>query len=230
MVDEIFIDGNKLPKKLTKQEIHILFEKYKNGDEEARQMIIVHNVRFVLYEVVHRFKNVEYDKKDLVQVGNMGLINAIDTFDVSRNIDFLTYAIKCIDNEILMFLRKMKKYKNNDSIDRKIIVDDCNLTLKDVIESDIDIANEYNDKETYQILRYLVDNLPEKERKVVMLYFGFYDGRTFNQQEIASMLGVSQSKISRMISKIVQKLGVSLKNQSVMKIDINNKKSKIKKI
>ena len=101
--NEMFIENN-LPAVLTKDELMRYFENYRNGDEKARQIIIYHNIRLVLYEVRKRFCNTMHDEKDLVSIGLIGLIKSVDGFDLSRNIEFMTYATRCIDNEILMFL------------------------------------------------------------------------------------------------------------------------------
>ena len=118
--EELFLDANDLPKPLSKDELSELFDKIKLGDEEAKNKVIEHNIRLVLYEVTKKFRTVNYDKKDLISIGNVGLIKAVLTFDKSRNMEFATYAVKCIDNEILQFLRKLKKLQNIDSLDRTI--------------------------------------------------------------------------------------------------------------
>ena len=109
--EELFLDANDLPKPLSKDELSELFDKIKLGDEEAKNKVIEHNIRLVLYEVTKKFRTVNYDKKDLISIGNVGLIKAVLTFDKSRNMEFATYAVKCIDNEILQFLRKLKNFK-----------------------------------------------------------------------------------------------------------------------
>ena len=173
--DELFIDGHKLPKLLSKQEVYELLEKIKQGDELAREKLVEHNIRLVLYEVTGRFKSVEYDKKDLVSIGNVGLMKAITTFDTSKKFEFATYAIRCIDNEILMFLRKLKKNQNVDSLDRTINHDkDGNeLKIEDTISDETDIVEEYTDNETHQIIRQIVKDLPDRDREIIMLHFGF---------------------------------------------------------
>lgn len=106
--EELFLDVE-LPKALIKAQIYELLDKIKQGDEEAIKIMVEHNIRLVLHEVTGRFKSVAYDKKDLVSIGNLGLIKAVETFDKSKNVEFSSYAIRCIDNEILMFLRNLKK-------------------------------------------------------------------------------------------------------------------------
>ena len=117
---EIFLNIDNLPGILNKSQLYELLEKAKANDKTAIKTIVEHNIRLVLYEVTNRFKSVEYDRKDLVSVGNVGLMKAILTFDRSRNVEFVTYAIRCIDNEILIFLRDVAKNQNVDSLERAI--------------------------------------------------------------------------------------------------------------
>ena len=132
-IDELFIDANNLPRPLSKNQTYELLDKINDGDKQALEILSKHNVRLVLSEVTRRFKLVEYDKKELVAIGNVGLVNAIKTFDKSKNIEFSTYAVRCIDNQILMFLRKIKKHNNVDSLDKIISYnkDGEKLKLKD---------------------------------------------------------------------------------------------------
>ena len=119
--DEWFMDGHKLPQPLPRDETYKLIQLVANGSEEARVKLVTHNIRLVLYIVSNRFSNVEYDKKDLVSIGNIGLLKAIDTFDISKGFEFSTYAVRCIVNEILLFLKKINN--NTDSIDRIVFHD-----------------------------------------------------------------------------------------------------------
>lgn len=229
-IDELFIDGYKLPKPLSKQEFNELFEKMKQGNELAKEKLLKHNIRLVLYEVTSRFKSVKYDKKELISIGNFGLMKAITTFDLSKKIEFSTYAIRCIDNEILMFLRNLKKGQNVDSLDKINYDKNGNeLKIKDIISDKTDIAKEYIDKETYQIIRQIVKDLPSRDRKIIMLYFGFYNNQTHTQKEIANMMTVSQSYISRLISQIVKNLGQQLHQKGVIELRIEAKNKTTKK-
>lgn len=229
--DELFIDGHKLPKPLSKQEVYELLEKIKQGDELAREKLVEHNIRLVLYEVTGRFKSVEYDKKDLVSIGNVGLMKAITTFDTSKKVEFATYATRCIDNEILMFLRKLKKAQNVDSLDRTIIHDkDGNeLKIEYTIIDETDIVEEYTDNETHQIIRQIVKDLPDRDREIIMLHFGFYNDKTHTQKEIADMMSISRSYVSRLITKIVKKLGQQLQQKGVIELRMEGQRPKTKK-
>ena len=129
----------------------------------------------ILYKAAKKFRTVNYDKKDLISIGNVGLIKAILTFDKSRNMEFASYAAKCIDNEILQFLRKLKKLQNIDSLDRTIsksvYKEGYVTTLGDITPSKNDMVEEYDRKECYQIIREIVSNLPSQDMVIIMLYF-----------------------------------------------------------
>lgn len=213
--EELFLDANDLPKPLSKEELSELFDKIKLGDEEAKNKVVEHNIRLVLYEVTKRFKSVNYDKKDLISIGNVGLIKAVLTFDKSRNMEFATYAVRCIDNEILQFLRKLKKHQNIDSLDRTIskagYKESYVTTLGELIPNKNDMVEEFDRKESYQIIREIISNLPAQEKEIIMLYFGFYNNKLYTQAEIAERTSLAQSWISRSIKRIVKKIELQLK-------------------
>lgn len=221
--NELFIDIEKLPKPLSKEEIKELFEKIKQGDYKAKEKLIIHSIRLVLYEVTTTFKTVQYDKKDLVSIGNIGLIKAIDTFDISKKIEFTTYTIRCIDNEIITFLRKIKKDKNIDSLDKIV---NCNkdgieFKIMDVISDKVDIEKEYIDNEVYQIVFKIVNDLPKLDKEIIMLHFGFYTDRPCTLSETAQILSISKSSVKYIVTKTLKKIRQQLKQQG-----INSKKSK----
>lgn len=216
----MFIDQNGLPRCLSRQEVYDLFDKIRLGDDCARDKLVKHNIRLVLYEVNGRFKSVDYDKSDLVSMGIVGLMNAINSFDVSKGIEFSTYAVRCIDNEILMFLRKLKKEQVVDSLEKVISWDNKgnDLRIEDIIFDDADITSDYIENETYMILRQKIDILPEREKKIVMLRFGFYNDRVYFQYEIADMMSISQSQVSRILSKCVKRLGQELHDMGTIEL------------
>lgn len=216
----MFIVQNGLPKLLSKQEVYDLFDKIKLGDDCARDKLVEHNIRLVLHEVNGRFKSVDYDKSDLVSMGIVGLMQAIDTFDVSKGIEFSTYATRCIDNEILKFLRKLKKEQVVDSLDRVFSFDNNGneLKIEDIVCDEADITSEYIDKETYMILRQMIDILPEREKKIVMLRFGFYNDRVYSLVEIADMMSISRPHVSMIISRSVKRLGQELQRRGVIEL------------
>ena len=228
--NELFIDANKLPQPLPKSQVNELLDKVKHGDEDAIKMIIEHNIRLVLYQVNNKFKSVEYDKKDLVSIGNIGLIKAVTTFDKSKNVEFATYATRCIDNEILMFLRKLKKDQKVDSLDKTITHDKegKELKIEDTISDENDIVEDYEKNITYKIIREIVKELPSRDREIIMLHFGFYNNKIHTQKEIADMMSISQSYVSRLITKIVKKLGIQLKKCGVIETTGKTNKKTVK--
>lgn len=219
-IKDLFTGGNELPKPLSKEKLLELIDKVNQGDEEAKDIIIEHNIRLVLYEVTHRFKYVNYDKRDLVSLGNIGLMKAIYTFDKSKNVEFITYATRCIDNEILMFLRKIKKDQNVDSLEMPLTIDKNGNKLKveDIVYDDTDIVEDYEKNEIYKIIRRMVDELPERDRKIITLHFGFEEDKTYTQQEIANIFFVSQSYVSRLIKKIVKEIGIQLEIEGLIEL------------
>ena len=231
--NDIFIEGYKLPKKLPKEEMYDLLAKVSQGDTDARQKLIEHNIRLVIFEVNGRFKTLEHDKSELVSIGILGLVKAVDTYDLSKKIEFSSYAIRCIDNEILMFIRKLKKEKNIDSLDRPIGGEgsDKKIKLEDTISSDVDIETSYEDEEDYAQVRRIVYSLPEREREIIMLSFGFYDGRVYKQREIADKLNISRSYASRLIAKIVKDIKKQLEELGIVEPDliVRKRRSKVQK-
>ena len=206
--NQLFIESN-LPKSLTKSQIYEYFKKSQNGDKSAREKIIKHNIRLVINLVMTKYAAVFYEKKELVSVGLVGLIKSVNNFDTNKNVEFATYAIKCIDNEILMFMRKSKKYINNISFNQSIgsDKDGKELLLSDtLIVNNYDFVSEYENKEDYKILRQIVEELPDREREIIILHFGFVDDKTYTQQEIAKKLNISRSYVSMILKKVLKKL------------------------
>ena len=214
----VFLDVS-LPKVLKKEELNDLFKKMQLGNKEARKKIIVHNIRLVLY-IVTKFNNINYDKSELVSIGNIGLIKAVDTFDYTRNINFATYASKCITIEILLFLRKLKKDNILESLEDIVVSGkkDCDLLLKDQLVDDYDMIEEcINTMLSKQIINIL-NNYPYREREMVKMYFGFYD-RTYKLKEIALLFKINCSNVSRIIKKVVTEIG------DYLEVNENNNKS-----
>ena len=213
---DLFI--KKFPK-LTNTQMVDYFKKYESGDMSARDAIIYHNIIVVISRVVKVFYSFPFDKKDLVSIGIQGLIKAVDTFDSSKNNKFATYATRCITNEILMFIRSEKKYINDRSLQETIYEsngDYKETSLSDILSDDVDISLEYEKKEEYKTIRELVNELPDRDKKIIMLKYGFIDDRCYTQLEIASILNISQSYISRLINKINKKLGKDLEQYGVL--------------
>ena len=202
MNDKSFAES--LPNPLSSEEITTLFIKYQNGSNHARETLITHNIRLVIYEVYKNFKNVNYSKNDLVQIGNIGLIKAIDTYDRKKNTKFITYAAKCINNEILMFLEKLKKDKNTKSLDED--PKEENFKPLSIADNKTHIEQDYEKKEQIQALLLLIDLLPDRERTILEMYFGLHQNRVFTQEEIANTINVSQPQIHKMLVKITTTL------------------------
>lgn len=219
-INEPFLDAHNLPQPLSKEEMYRLVNEFNEGSMEARDKLITHNIRLVIYEVANKFKSVDYDKKDLVSIGNIGLLKAINTYDLKKGIEFATYATKCIDNEILMFLRKLKKDKNVDSLDRVIFQDKdgSELKLGDMVSDDNELVEDNEQLETYRILREIVKQLPERDKEIIMLYFGFYNGKKYTQKEIANKFNISQSYISRLTTKILKKIRRQMEEKAVIEL------------
>lgn len=181
----------------------------------ARELLIVHNLRLVVY-IARKFESTGICIDDLVSIGTIGLIKAVNTFSPEKNIKLATYASRCIENEILMFLRKNSQHKNDISIDEPLNIDwDGNeLLLSDILGTDDDEVNgSIEDDAEKGVLRSTVDSLPERERVIMEMRFGLKSGREMTQKEVADVIGISQSYISRLEKKIIKKLKRELDRQ-----------------
>ena len=210
-----YINGSDtLPPPLTGQEEADVFERLSENDPEARNCLIVHNLRLVVY-IAKKFESTGIGIEDLVSIGTIGLIKAVNTFCPNKKIKLATYASRCIENEILMFLRKSSQYRNDLSIDEPLNVDyDGNeLLLSDILGTDDDVVNKGIETEAErEILRGAVAELGEREREIMEMRFGLTDGREKTQKEVAELIGISQSYISRLEKKIIKKLRVKLES------------------
>ncbi len=207
--DVYYVNGSEnLPAPLTKQEEDEILLEIENGNKEKRELLVIHNLRLVVY-IARKFENTGVGIEDLVSIGTIGLIKAVNTFCPGKKIKLATYASRCIENEILMHLRKTANQKNEMSIDEPLNVDwDGNeLLLSDVLGSDSDVVNrniELQD-EKRQLL-YLVSKLSERERQIMTMRFGLFGSKEYTQKQVADILGISQSYISRLEKRIVEKL------------------------
>lgn len=207
-----------LPRPLTKEEVYSCLKKIKQGDMEAREKIIIHNLRLVIY-IARKYYNTSYDFEELCSVGELGLLKSIDTFDITKNVEFATYATRCINNEILLFMRSGKKYINLDSIDRAIYEDKEGnvLTIMDMLEDlNADFVSASETESIHQEIRQIIDELPPREKKLIMLNFGFINDKVYTQEEIAEMLHISQSYVSRIIKKTLKNLAVKLEQAGII--------------
>lgn len=215
--DVFYVNGaDTLPPPLTRQEEDEVFARLADNDVAARNVLITHNLRLVVY-IAKKFESSGIGIEDLISIGTIGLIKAVNTFCPNKNIKLATYASRCIENEILMFLRKSSQYRNELSIDEPLNVDyDGNeLLLSDVLGTDEDVVNKGIENEAErEILRNAVAELGEREREIMEMRFGLKDGREKTQKEVADLIGISQSYISRLEKKIIRKLRVKI--ESVM--------------
>ncbi len=203
-----YINGTEvLPPPLEKEEENEIISRL-GEDERARQTLIEHNLRLVVY-IAKRFENTGIGIEDLVSIGTIGLIKAINTFKSDKNIKLATYASRCIENEILMYIRKYSGTKAEISIDEPLNTDwDGNeLLLSDILGSDDDrISYEIEVMEERMRIRRAVAELGEREREIIELRYGMNGKRELTQKEVADKLGISQSYISRLEKKIIAKL------------------------
>ena len=193
---------------MKRQEEEQVFRRLAEGDEAARETLIVHNLRLVVY-IAKKYENAGPDIEDLVSIGTIGLIKAVNTFCPDRNIKLATYASRCIENEILMVLRKNSASKTEISIDEPLNVDwDGNeLLLSDVLGSDPDVVNRTIEEEDEKnCLMRTINALDDRERLIMYMRFGVGGNREHTQKEIADLLGISQSYISRLEKRIIRKL------------------------
>ena len=202
-----------LPAPLSTDEENELLEKLKNGDESVRKILVERNLRLVVY-IAKKFENTNSGIEDLVSIGTIGLMKAINTFDVNKNIKLATYASRCIENEILMHLRKTSKLKNEVSIDEPLNTDgDGNeLLLADVLGNDEDsVFKDIEDEVDRKLILDSINKLNKREKKIMELRFGFITGNEQTQKEVADLLGISQSYISRLEKKIIVRMRKDMK-------------------
>ena len=212
-----YVNGSQtLPPPLSKKQEEKILEEIENGNNEGREKLIVHNLRLVVY-IARKFENTGIGIEDLVSIGTVGLIKAVNTFCPSKKIKLATYASRCIENEILMYLRKTANRKNEVSIDEPLNVDwDGNeLLLSDVLGSDSDIVGrdiEMEDEKNQLLL--VVSKLSEREKQIMTMRFGLYGSKEYTQKQVADMLGISQSYISRLEKRIIERLKRELEKVS----------------
>ena len=207
---EVFYIGGSdtLPPPLKKDEEEALMKKLANGDMSVKATLIERNLRLVVY-IAKKFENTGVGIEDLISIGTIGLMKAINTFNTDKNIKLATYASRCIENEILMYLRRSNRIKGEISIDEPLNQDgDGNeLLLSDILGTDPDITSRrIEDEVDKSLLRASIKKLNNRERNIMELRFGFVSGNEKTQKEVADMLGISQSYISRLEKKIIGKI------------------------
>lgn len=197
-----------LPPPLTNDEEVILLNKLATGDRTVKSVLIERNLRLVVY-IARKFENTGVFIEDLVSIGTIGLIKAVNTFDPSKKIKLATYASRCIENEILMYLRRNNKTRSEVSFDEPLNIDwDGNeLLLSDVLGTENDSIYKYIEEEVdRKLLNSALGHLSSREKVIVELRFGLKDGNEKTQKEVADFLGISQSYISRLEKRIIRKL------------------------
>ena len=197
-----------LPEPLSKEEEERYVNMFLFVDMTARDKLIEHNLRLVVF-LAKKYENTNVDLEDLVSIGTIGLIKGINTYKMGKNIKLATYASRCIDNEILMFLRKNKKRKSEISFEDSLSYDaeGNELHLEDVLGTDKDIVpKKLEDKIEKKLLVRELDKLSERDRKIMILRYGLFGYEEVTQKDVADMLGISQSYISRIEKKVIKKL------------------------
>ena len=200
--------GQSLPAPFTREEEEAVMQALRSGDESVREGLIEHNLRLVVY-IARKFENTGVGVDDLISIGSIGLIKAVSTFDAHKKIKLATYASRCIENEILMYLRRYSRTKQEVSFDEPLNVDwDGNeLLLSDILGTDADAVSRplEDDAERAMLLR-AIETLGERDRQIILLRFGIGGAREATQKEVADLLGISQSYISRLEKRIIAHL------------------------
>lgn len=208
-------NGELLPSPLDAEVEKVAIEKMLKGDNDARNLLIEHNLRLVVY-IAKKFDNTNIDMEDLISVGSIGLIKAINSYDDTKQIKLATYSARCIENEILMYLRKSMKYKQDVSLDEPLNVDyEGNmLLLSDILGTDEDSVYADTEKSVeLEVIQNCTNMLPQRERQIIKMRFGILGTPKKTQKEIADELGISQSYISRIEKKVMNKLKKEIQKQ-----------------
>ena len=205
--------SDKLPPPLNKEEELALLIRLKEGDEKAREKLIEHNLRLVVF-LAKKYESSGYDIEDLVSIGSIGLIKGINTYKIDKNIKLATYASRCIANEILMFLRKNKRRKTEISFEDALNYDSegNELHLEDILGTDEDVViKEFESAMDKKMLEQEINKLDKRDRQIMILRYGLNNTEEYTQKEVAEMLGISQSYISRIEKKVIKNLKNLLK-------------------
>ncbi|MCD7727090.1 MAG: RNA polymerase sporulation sigma factor SigE [Ruminococcus sp.] len=204
-----YINGaDSLPPPLGEKEEKIAYELLKKGDKKGKELLIVHNLRLVVY-IAKKFESTGIGLEDLISIGTIGLIKSVNTYNPDKNIKLATYASRCIENEILMFLRKSNQYKNDISIDEPLNIDwDGNeLLLSDILGTDNDIVMRGIESEVErQLVLEEIKKLSGREKTIMKMRFGIDSGQEMTQKQVADVVGISQSYISRLEKKILKRI------------------------
>ena len=200
--------NNLLPQPLDEEEETRLLLLVKDGDIEARNTLIEHNLRLVIF-IAKKFESTKINMEDLISIGSMGLIKGIQTFKMEKNIKLATYASRCIENEILMYLRKTQKSRQEYSLDEVLSIDSegNEMILSDIIGSSEPLAlTKLSEEEDIRNLYYALDRLSKREREIIIMRYGLFGVEPLTQKEVADKMGISQSYISRLEKRIIEKM------------------------
>ena len=210
MTNTIYFVGSldKLPEPLTKEDEIKYVQLSMKGDKIAREILIEHNLRLVVF-LSKKYDNTMIDLEDLVSIGTIGLIKGVNTYKLDKNIKLATYASRCIDNEILMYLRKNKKRRTEISFEDSLSYEQerNELHLEDILGKEKDnVTKKIEDKELEKLLYKELDKLKERDKLIMILRYGLYNSLEYTQKEVAEKLGISQSYISRIEKKVIKRL------------------------
>ena len=214
-INSVFFVGatDILPEPLSKIDEYNYLIKAQNGDIEAKNKLIEHNLRLVVY-LSKKYDNTKIDLEDLVSIGTIGLIKGISTYKVDKNIKLATYASRCIDNEILMYLRKNKKRNADVSLEESLSYDSegNELHLEDILGTEDDIVTKnIEDDDMKKTLIEEINKLPKRDKEIISLRYGLFGKKEITQKELAKKLNISQSYISRIEKKVIKKIKESIK-------------------
>ncbi len=206
--------SDKLPEPLKKEEELELVLKSMDGDILAREKLIEHNIRLVVF-LAKKYENTNIDLEDLVSIGTIGLIKGINTYKSDKNIKLATYASRCIDNEILMYLRKNKRRKTEVSLEDSLSYDaeGNELRLEDILGTEDDIVTKHLEEETEKKLLHMeISKLNSRDKEIMTMRYGLYGKEEMTQKEVADYLGISQSYISRIEKKVIKRIKQLVEN------------------
>lgn len=213
--NEIFYVGSleNLPEPLTKEEEIIYVKKAEEGDSKAKEMLIEHNLRLVVF-LAKKYENTKVDLEDLVSIGTIGLIKGVNTYKLDKNIKLATYVSRCIDNEILMFLRKNKKRRGEISFEDSLSYDSegNELHLEDILGTEKDIVTKGIEEEhDKKVLYEEINKLKKRDKEIMIRRYGLFNNKEMTQKDVADLMGISQSYISRIEKKVIKKIKTATK-------------------
>lgn len=213
--NELFYVGNldNLPAPLSKEEEIIYIKNAENGDNNAKEKLIEHNLRLVVF-LAKKYENTNIDLEDLVSIGTIGLIKGVNTYRLDKNIKLATYASRCIDNEILMFLRKNKKRRGEVSFEDSLSYDGegNELHLEDILGTEKDIVTKGIEEEhDKKVLYQEINKLKKRDKEIMILRYGLFNKKEMTQKDVADLMGISQSYISRIEKKVIKKIQTATK-------------------